>query len=156
MFGSDDDELLGKSLDIANLVASGGQDAPSSGIVGAKVSSDAQILLHDFQLRGIPAKIGMAGVGQELTQGLKMYRQSKTILAIKKLSPTEAQIHFFTLDDEPTFQKLVAFWIDKLKQAGCHIIYDTVADPHIVKALQMVGVQLQPSDNPKYKLKGMI
>ena len=67
-----------------------------------------------------------------------------------------AQIHFFTLDTDATFQKLVAFWIDKLKQAGCHIIYDTVADPYIVKALQMVGVQLQPSDNPKYKLKGMI
>jgi hypothetical protein len=150
------DELLGKSLDIANLVASGGQSAPSSGIAGNRVSPDAQILLHDFQLRGIPAKIGMAGVGQELKQGLKMYRQSKTILAIKKLSPTEAQIHFFTLDNEPTFQKLVNFWVGKLKEAGGRVIYDSVADPHISKALQQAGVQLQQSTNPKYKLMGLL
>ena len=153
MFGSDDDELFGKAQDIANLVARHGSPS-SSGI--DSIPPETRILLHDFQLRGIPPKVGMAAVLQELRQGLKMYRQSNTLLAIKKLSPVIAQIHFFTLDNDATFQKLVAFWIDKLKQAGCHIIYDTVADPHIVKALQMVGVQLQPSDNPKYKLKGMI
>ena len=150
------EELLGRSLNIADVIANSGQNTPNSGIAGHKISLDAQIILHDFKLRGIPIKEGMAGVAQELKQGLKMYRQSKTILAIKKLSPTEAQIHLFTLDDEPTFQKLVNFWIGKLKEAGGRVIYDSVADPHMVKALQQAGVQLQQPTNPKYKLMGLI
>ena len=150
------EELLGRSLNIANIIANNGQNTPNSGIAGSRVSSDAQILLHEFKLRGIPVKIGMAGVAQELKQGLRMYRQSKTILAIKKLSPTEAQIHIFTLDDEPTFQKLVNFWMGKLKEAGGRVIYDSVADPHMVKALQQAGVQMQQPTNPKYKLMGLL
>lgn len=152
----DTEELLGRSINIANVIANNGQNTPNSGIAGNRISLDAQILLHEFKLRGIPAKIGMAGVAQELKQGLRMYRQSKTILAIKKLSPTEAQIHIFTLDDEPTFQKLVNFWMGKLKEAGGRVIYDSVADPHMVKALQQAGVQMQQPTNPKYKLMGLL
>jgi len=157
------DELLGKSLDIAHIVARGGEVPPmSTGIAGArgtpenKITPEDRILMHDFQLRGMPIKDGMAGVAQELKQGLRMYCQSKTILAIKKLSPTIAQVHFFTLDDEATFKHLVKFWIDKLKQAGGKVIYDSVADPHIIKALQEARVRLQQPDNPKYKLMGYL
>ena len=157
------DELLGKSLDIAHIVARGGEvPSMSTGIAGArgtpenKITPEARILIHDFQSRGMPVKSGMAGVAHELKQGLKMYRQSKTILAIKKLSPTVAQIHFFTLDDEATFNRLIKFWMDKLKEAGGKVIYDSVADANIVKALREAGVQVQPSDNPKYKLMGYL
>jgi hypothetical protein len=66
------------------------------------------------------------------------------------------QIHFFTLDDEATFNHLVKFWMDKLKEAGGNIIYDSEVEPNIVKALQAAGVRLQQSDNPKYKLMGYL
>lgn len=157
------DELLGKSLDIAHLVARGGEVPPMSmGIAGARAASEKElplegkILANYFQSKGIPVKVGIAGAVEELKQGLRMYRQSKTILAIKKLNPTTAQIHFFTLDDEATFNHLVKFWMDKLKEAGGNIIYDSEVEPNIVKALQEAGVRLQQSDNPKYKLMGYL
>jgi hypothetical protein len=159
------DELLGKSLDIAHLVARGGEVPPmSTGIAGARSRAtseeelplEGKILANYFQSKGIPVKVGIAGALEELKQGLRMYRQSKTILAIKKLNPTTAQVHFFTLDDEDTFNRLVKFWMDKLKEAGGNLIYDSEIEPNIVKALQEAGVRLQQSDNPKYKLMGYL
>jgi hypothetical protein len=149
------DEILGKSLGIASLVASGGQNTPNSGIAG-ELPLEGKILAHYFQSKNIPIKVGIAGALEELKQGLKMYRQSKTILAIKKLSPTTAQVHFFTLDDEATFNRLVKFWMDKLKEAGGNLIYDSEVEASTVKALQEAGVRLQQSDNPKYKLMGYL
>jgi len=115
-----------------------------------------KILLHDFHLRGIPPKAGIAGAMQELQAGLKMYREHNTIMAIKKLSPVVAQVHFFTMDPEPVFDDLVKTWIDKLRQAGGKVVYDSVSDPHIVRALHKAGAQVQPSDVPKFKLKALI
>jgi hypothetical protein len=156
-------DLLGKTLNIANLVSGGGGSASNNtGIAGSQPNSEdgtaleSKILANYFESKGIPLKVGMAGVAEETKQGLKMYRQSKTILAIKKLNPTTAQVHFFTLDDEATFNQLVKFWMDKLKEAGGNLIYDSEIEPNIVKALQAAGVRLQQSDNPKYKLMGYL
>ena len=143
-----DSALLGKALDIANGVA--------GGKLKGNEPSPQEIISADFQRRGIPAKAGFAGAMKELQQGLKMYRQENTILAIKKLSPVVAQVHFFTMDSPDTFNQIVKFYIDKLKQANCKIIYDSVADQHIISALQAAGVQLQQSDMPQFKLKGLL
>jgi hypothetical protein len=156
-------DLLGKTLNIANLVSGGGGSASNNtGIAGAQPNSEdgtaleRKILATYFESKGIPLKAGLAGVAEEMKQGLKMYRQSKTILAIKKLNPTTAQVHFFTLDDEATFNQLIKFWMGKLKEAGGNLIYDSEIEPNIVKALQEAGVRLQQSDNPKYKLMGYL
>ena len=156
-------DLLGKTLNIANLVSGGGGSASNNtGIAGAQPNSEdgvaleRKILTSYFESKGIPLKAGMVGVAEEMKQGLKMYRKSKTILAIKKLNPTTAQVHFFTLDDEDTFNQLIKFWMDKLKEAGGNLIYDSEVEPNIVKALQAAGVRLQQSDNPQYKLMGYL
>ena len=145
---NEDDALLGKALDIANVVS--GAQPGSTGITPAK------IIAHDFKLRGIPEKQGLAGAIAELKQGLKMFQQGHTILAIKKLNPVTAQVHFFTLDEEEQFDHWVQFFINKLRQAGCRVIFDSVTDPHIIRALQKAGVHLQQSDVPKFKLKGLL
>jgi len=142
-----DDSLASKAAQLAQSVVG---DDESTGV------PTVQILLHDFHLRGIPPKAGIAGAMQELKTGLKMYRQHNTIMAIKKLSPVVAQAHFFTMDPEPVFGKLVTEWVDKLRQAGGKVIYDTVADPHIIRALQKAGAQIQQPDSPKFKLKALI
>ena len=142
-----DSSLTSKAAELAKAVVG---DTQPEGI------PTAQIILHDFHLRNIPPKVGLAGATQELQAGLKMYRQHNTIMAVKKLSPVVAQMHFFTMDPEPVFDQLVKMWVDKLRQAGGKVIYDTVADPHIIRALQKAGAQLQHSDVPKFKLKALI
>jgi hypothetical protein len=143
-----DNDFLRKSEEIARLVS--GDEPQASGI------KDEQILLKDFKLRGIDPKIGLTGALAELKAGLKMYRKGNTIMAVKKLSPNAAQMHFFTMDKEEAFRQYITFWIQEFKKLGGQVIYDTVADPHIIRALQAVGARVQPSDVSKFKMKAMV
>lgn len=143
-----DNDFLRKSEEIARLVTG---DEPQG--AGPK---DEEILLRDFKLRGIPAEVGLSGALAELKAGLKMYRKGNTIMAVKKLSPNTAQMHFFTMDKEEAFKEYIAFWIQEFKKLGGQVIYDTAADPHIIRALQAIGAQIQPSDVPKFKMKAMV
>jgi hypothetical protein len=77
-------------------------------------------------------------------------------MAVKKLSPNTAQMHFFTIDKEPVFRQHIQFWMQEFKKLGGQVIYDTVADPHIIRALQAIGAQIQPSDVPKFKMKAIV
>ena len=144
-----DNDFLRKSEEIARLVS--GDEAPQSKV------SDADILIKDFKLRGIDPRVGLIGAIKEVNQGgVRMYRKGNTILAIKKLSPAAAQMHFFTMDKEEAFRQDVKFWINKFKQAGGQVVYDKVADPHIIRALQAYGAQLQQPDLNGYKLKALV
>lgn len=144
-----DNDFLRKSEEIARLVS--GEEGSQSKV------SDADILVRDFKLRGIDPRVGLIGAIKEVNQGgVKMYRQGDTILAIKKLSPIAAQMHFFTTDKEEAFRQHVKFWIDKFKQAGGQVVYDRVSDPHIIRALQAYGAQLQQPDLNGYKLKALV
>jgi hypothetical protein len=141
-------DFLRKSEEIARLVTG---DEPQG--AGPK---DEEILIKDFKLRGIDPKLGLTAALAELKAGLKMYRKGNTIMAVKKLSPNTAQMHFFTVDKEEVFRECIAFWIQEFKKLGGQVIYDTVADPHIIRALQAIGAQIEPSDVPKFKMKATV
>ena len=143
-----DNDFLRKSEEIARLVS--GDEPQASGI------KDEQILIRDFKLRGIDPRLGLTSALAELKAGLKMYRKGATIMAVKKLSPNTAQMHFFTMDKEEAFRQHINFWVQEFKKLGGQVIYDTVADPHIIRALQAIGAQVQPSDVPKFKMKAMV
>ena len=141
-------DFLQQSAEIARLV--NGDESQ-----GSKITDEA-ILIHDFKLRGIDPKVALTGALAELKAGLKMYRKGNTIMAVKKLSPNIAQMHFFTMDKEEDFRQHINFWIQEFKKLGGQVIYDTVADPHIIRALQASGAQVQPSDIPKFKMKATV
>lgn len=140
--------LTSKAQELANAVVSEAQpnEIPT-----------AQILLSDMKLRGLNAKAGLLGMVAAQKQGaLKLWRKDNTIMAVQKLSPVAAKVHFFTMDPEPKFQELVKANLESLKKSGCQVIYDVVVDPHIVRALQAAGAQVKPSDNPQFKLEAAI
>jgi hypothetical protein len=115
------------------------------------------ILLHDFKLRGLDPKLGIAGLLKEVQQGsIRLFLKGNTVMAIKKLNPITAQVHFFTLDKEEAFQAIVKEFLDSLRKSGCKVIYDRVADPHNIRALQAAGAQLAQPDADNYKLKAFI
>ena len=145
-----DSSLTSKAQELAKSVV--GEAPQEEGSVPS-----AQILLHDMKLRGVNPKAGMLGMITAQKQGvLKLWRKDNTIMAVQKLSPTAAKVHFFTMDPEPHFQELVKANLESLKKSGCQVIYDIVVDPHIVRALQAAGAQVKPSDNPQFKLEATI
>ena len=143
--------LTSKAQELAKSVV-GDASSQQEGSVPAD-----QIILSDLKMRGIDPKIGLTGLIQAVKQGVvKLWRKNNTIMAVQKLSPVAAKVHFFTMDPEPQFQQIVKGFVDTLKKNGCQAIYDVVVDPHIVRALQAVGAQVRPSDNPKFKLEATV
>jgi hypothetical protein len=145
-----DSSLTSKAQELAKSVV--GDASTEQGGVPTE-----QILLHDLKLRGVDPKAGLLGVIAAQKQGgLKMWRKDNTIMAVVKLSPIAARVHFFTMDPEPKFQELVKANLESLKKSGCQVIYDRVADPHIIRALQAAGAHMVPPDAPNMKLKAFI
>jgi hypothetical protein len=137
--------------------AMGGQnmaESNSQGIAGAQkpTASALKILSSYFQNRGIPLQQGYAKVQQELGEGVRLLQFKNSILAIKNLGDGVAQIHFFTLDTAIQLKQDIKHFIDLMRKAGIHTIYDKDADPIFMQSAQEFGAQPRPSDNPQFKL----
>jgi hypothetical protein len=148
-----DKTLSDKANEIAAAING---EAPQKGNAQAGKQVMA-ILLHDFKLRGLDPKLGVTGLLKQVQQGsIKIIQKNNTIMAVQKLNPIAAKVHFFTLDPEPQFQQIVKGFVDTLRQNGCKIVYDVVADPHNVRALQAAGAQISQPDAPNMKLKALL
>jgi len=140
--------------------AMGGMNPAESnqGIAGApaalqKPSTSAlKILTSYFQNRGIPLQQGYAAVQKELGQGLKLLQFKNSLLAIKDLGQGMAQIHFFTTDIQQQLKQDIKHFIDLMRKAGIHTVYDKDADPVFMQAAKEFGAQPQQSDNPQFKM----
>ena len=75
-----------------------------------------------------------------------------SILAIKNLGNGVAQIHFFTTDTHEQLVQDIKHFIDLMRKAGIHTIYDKDQDPVFMQAAQEFGAQPQQSDNPQFKM----
>jgi hypothetical protein len=131
---------------------------PSQGIAAAKKPSASaiKILTNYFQTRGIPLQQGLAAVQKELSQGLRLMQYGNSVLAIKDLGQGVAQIHFFTVDTEGQLKEDIKHFVDLMRKAGIHTIYDKDADPVFMQAAKEFGVDVQQSDNPQFKLKATL
>jgi hypothetical protein len=121
--------------------------------IDPKVSA---IITHYFQNRRIPLNVGLAAMQKQMQEGLKLIPYKNSVMGLKMLEPHIAQVHFFTTDTERQLDMDIKFFVSKLKQAGVDTIYDSEFDPLMARALQDVGVQVQQSDMPKFKLKATL
>jgi hypothetical protein len=115
-----------------------------------------RVIMHYFQNRGIPLNVGLQAVQKQLAEGLKLIPYKNSVMGLKMLSKDVAQIHFFTTDTADQLDADIRFFVDKLKEAGVHTIYDSEMDPLVAQSLSEVGAQIMKSDNPKYKLKATL
>jgi hypothetical protein len=115
-----------------------------------------KIIMHYFQNRGIPLSTGMQAVQKELAQGLKLIPYKNSVMGLKMLSKEVAQIHFFTTDTAAQLDADIRFFVEQLKQAGIHTVYDSEMDPLAAQALAKDGAQIMKSDNPKYQFKATL
>ena len=95
--------------------------------------------------------------GEKLVQaavngGSKFDREGNTVMAFKQLPPNAAQIYFFSVDKPEAFARSMVKLIAPLKQSGVQVVYMNKVDPTIVKTMQAVGLQVQQSDRPDYKV----
>jgi hypothetical protein len=115
-----------------------------------------KVIMHYFQNRGIPLNVGLQAVQKQLAEGLKLIPYKNSVMGLKMLSNDVAQIHFFTTDTADQLDADIRFFVDQLKKAGIHTIYDSEMDPLVAQALSKDSVQIMQSDNPKYKFKATL
>lgn len=128
----------------------GGNQLPGQNVAVTKV------IMHYFQNRGVPLAQAMQGVQKEMAQGLKLIPYKNSVMGLKMLSKDIAQIHFFTVDTADELDADIRFFVDQLKQAGIHTVYDSVMDPLMAQAMAKDGAKIIQSDNPKYKFKATL
>jgi hypothetical protein len=115
-----------------------------------------RVIMHYFQNRGIPLNVGLQAVQKQLAEGLKLIPYKNSVMGLKMLSKDVAQIHFFTTDTADQLDADIRFFVDQLKEAGIHTVYDSEMDPLMAQSLAEVGAQIMRSDNPKYKFKATL
>lgn len=117
-----------------------------------EILRDIDIFNAYFQSANISPDQGEKLVQAAVNGGSKFERVGNTILAFKQLPPNAAQVYFFSTDKPEAFVQSMAKLLAPLKQSGVRVVYMNKVDPTIVKAMQAVGMQMQQSDRPGYKV----
>ena len=114
----------------------GGGQLPGQNVAVTKV------IMHYFQNRGIPLNVGMQAVQKQLAEGLKLIPYKNSVMGLKMLSKDVAQIHFFTTDTADELDADIRFFVEQLKQAGIHTIYDSEME-HRLCSLIILSISLK-------------
>ena len=124
-----------------------------------KVIEKAQIIKvfeHYFKNLGVDVKKGMNDLQKEIAQGLELIPFESSVMGLKPLDETTAQIHFFTVGTLKSLTDDMQYFYKYLKNKGIRTVYDTLPAPITTQMLVKLGAKLEESDNPKYKLKASI
>jgi hypothetical protein len=109
-----------------------------------------------FRNLGVDVKQGMVNLKKEIDQGLQLIPFESSVMGYKPLGKGVAQIHFFTIGTLKDLTDDMQYFFKYLKDKGVRTVYDTLPAPITTQMLVKLGGKIQPSDNPKYKLKASI
>ena len=115
-----------------------------------------KVFEHYFQNLGVDVKQGMVNLKKEIDQGLQLIPFESSVMGYKPLGKGVAQVHFFTVGTLKDLTNDMQYFFKYLKDKGVRTVYDTLPAPITTQMLVELGANLQPSDNPKYKLKASI
>ena len=126
---------------------------PAFGNVSQQVFLHEVDILNDyFRKANISPEQGIQLVAAAVKDGSTFKRSGNTLMAFKPLPPNAAQIYFFSVEPPPVFAQAAASLLGPLKQSGIQVVYMNKVDPTIVKTLQGIGVSVQQSDRPQFKI----
>jgi hypothetical protein len=105
-----------------------------------------------FQKANISPEQGEKLVQAAANSGSKFDRSGNTVMSFKEMPPNAAQVYFFSVDAPEAFTRDMAKLFSPLKQIGVQVVYLNKIDPTIVKAMQALGMRVQQSDRPNFKI----
>jgi hypothetical protein len=109
-----------------------------------------------FKNLGVDVAQGMKNLQKEIDPGLQLIPFESSVMGYKPLGGNKAQIHFFTVGTLKDLTNDMQYFFKYLKDRGVRTVYDTLPAPITTQMLVELGANMQPSDNPKYKLKASI
>jgi hypothetical protein len=115
-----------------------------------------KVFQNYFQNLGVDVAQGMKNLQKEIDQGLQLIPFESSVMGYKPLGSGVAQVHFFTIGTLKDLTNDMRYFFKYLKDKGVRTVYDTLPAPITTQMLVELGANIQPSDNPKYKLKASI
>jgi len=85
-----------------------------------------------------------------------LMQENDSVLLVRKINPTSAEIHLFTQDNPRTLAKAVIGFVKKGKELGINTVYGKADNKGIVELMKRVGLNVQASDLPQYNWKANI
>jgi hypothetical protein len=85
-----------------------------------------------------------------------LMQENNSVLLVRKINPTSAEIHLFTQDNPRTLAKAVIGFVRKGKELGIKTVYGKADNKGIVELMKRVGLNIQASDLPQYNWKANI
>ena len=93
---------------------------------------------------------------QGLSQAVKakkaiILQEGNSVLTVFNLGNGNAEVHLFSKDSPIKLAKAVLFFVKKLKESGVKKVYGIEPPTQILQLLKNLGINVQDSDNPKFK-----
>jgi hypothetical protein len=85
-----------------------------------------------------------------------LMQENDSVLLVRKLNDTSAEIHLFTEDSPKTLAKAVIGFVRRGKTLGIKTVYGKADNQGIVELMKRVGLNVQASDMPQYNWKAQI
>ena len=85
-----------------------------------------------------------------------LMQESDSVLLVRKVNQTAAEIHLFTEDNPRTLAKAVIGFVKRGKALGIKTVYGKADNKEIVELMKRLGLNVQASDLPQYNWKAQI
>jgi hypothetical protein len=90
------------------------------------------------------------------TKSAVLMQENNSVLLVRKIGDSSAEIHLFTQDNPTTLAKSVIGFVRKGRGLGIKTVYGMADNPKIVELMKRIGINVQASDIPKYNWKANI
>ena len=85
-----------------------------------------------------------------------LMQENDSVLLVRKINPTSAEIHLFTEDNPTTLARAVIGFVRRGKALGIKTVYGKADNKGIVELMKRLGLDVQASDLPQYNWKANI
>jgi hypothetical protein len=111
----------------------------------------SQIIQADYSKRGEDPVKYLAGLSKLVSiKDAQLLQEGNTVLVLVRLGNNKVQVELFTQDNPLQLTKAINELIKKLRESGVTTIYGA-DDSELIKMLQYLDINVEPSDNPNYE-----
>ena len=114
----------------------------------------SEIITADSVKRNIDPAKALLSI-REMTKNNSgvLMQENNSVLLVRKVDPTSAEIHLFTEDTPLTLAKSVIGFVRRGRELGIKTVYGKADNQGIVELMKRVGLNVEASDLPQYNWK---
>jgi hypothetical protein len=111
-----------------------------------------EVISADIQAHGKDPQADLQAINAAVAAKKGFIMQSgNTVLFILMIAPDAAELHLYTQDRPIAVGKALQEFIPSIRKSGIKVVYGSEEPQQVLSLLKFLDVNVEPSDNPKYK-----